>query len=111
MAYREHTTVPAFARAEWDSGKLVNGKAGLILWGAEAPPPDIGVEIVVTINRCGPAVVTGYFTQDGWLGLKCRLHNPPDWHIKQNKGDPHGHVFGPEFRLATETDLATEKRP
>jgi hypothetical protein len=68
-------------------------------WGGKVPPPPIGTEILITINKCGPAIVTGYFVEDNFLGLLCRLTSPPEWHKKQNKGDPRGHVFGPEFRL------------
>lgn len=96
-SYTELDTVPAYVAGEWVEGRLVNRDAP-VKWGGKEPPPAIGDEIVVTINRCGPAVVTGYFVEDGWLGLKCRLHNPPEWHVKQNKGDPNGHVFGPEWR-------------
>lgn len=97
MTYVEYDTPPAYVEGEWIDGKLVNREAP-VKWGGKEPPPAIGAEIVVTINRCGPAVVTGYFVEDGWLGLRCKLHNPPEWFVKQNKGDPNGRVFGPEFR-------------
>ncbi len=97
MAYTEMNTVPEYEQAIWENGKCVNPD-GVIKWGRAAAPPEIGARIFVTINNCGPAVVTGYFVEGGWLGLRCRLLNPPEWHIKQNKGNPLGHVFGPEYR-------------
>lgn len=99
MTYQELATVPAYeAIARDDAGRIVNRDA--IKWGGKDAPPAIGAEIYVTINNCGPAIVTGYFIESNYLGLLCRLTNPPAWHVKQNKGNPTGHVFGPEFRAA-----------
>ena len=99
MPYQEFDSVPAYETAI-SSGSTFTNAPGALKWSNPEAPPAIGTEIVVTINNCGPAVVTGYFTQGGFLGLRCKLHSPPEWHVKQNKGNPHGHVFGPEFRLA-----------
>ena len=100
MTYREHSTLPAYAQLTWDEkGKPIKTEGALMWGGKGVEPPAIGSEIVVTINGCGPAIVTGYFEEGGFLGLMCRLTNPPEWHVKQNNGNPNGHVFGPEFRL------------
>lgn len=98
MSYQELNTVPAYVAPVWEGAKCLNRDA--LKWGGQHAPPAIGTEIYVTINNCGPAIVTGYFIEDNWLGLRCRLTNPPEWHVKQNKGNPNGHVFGPEFRPA-----------
>jgi hypothetical protein len=98
MAYQEFSTPPAYVAPVWDHGKVMNPDA--VKWSHAEPPPPIGARIVVTMNKCGPAVVTGYFVEDGWLGLRCDLTDPPEWHVKQNKGNPAGCVFGPEFKLA-----------
>lgn len=99
MDFQEHDAVPDYETAIWDGTTFTNAP-GVTKWSGTEPPPAIGSEIVVTINNCGPAVVTGYFTHGGFLGLRCRLLNPPAWHVKQNKGNPNGHVFGAEFRSA-----------
>lgn len=95
MKYQEYSTLPEFETANI-SGASDSGKPR---WANDQPPPAIGTEVIVTINNCGPAVVVGYFEHGGYLGLLTDLHNPPDWHVKQNKGCRRGHVFGPEFRL------------
>ncbi|UTC29799.1 hypothetical protein BAJUN_01690 [Bajunvirus bajun] len=104
--YAEHAEPPAYAVAVWTDDVITNHGGDLPLWGLDVPVPAIGADIVVTINRCGLAYVTGYFVQDGWLGVLCTLRNPPEWHVKQNKGDPKGHAFAPEFRPAVAADLA-----
>lgn len=99
MTYQELDTVPAYVQLpKWSDPSELEPFRDQVKWVNEAPPPAIGAEILVTINSCGPAIVTGYFVEGGWLGLRCRLTNPPAWHVKQNKGNPNGHVFGPEFR-------------
>lgn len=97
MSYQEHATIPPHEPAKLVEGHFLPASEGKVRWSKDEPPPEIGTRIRVTINNCGPAVVTGYFTQDGWLGIICDLTDPPDWHVKQNKGNPRGHVFGPEF--------------
>ena len=97
MAYRELASLPEYVRPEYKDGYPVQ-QPGALHWTGKDAPPAIGTEILVTINSCGLATVTGYFCEGGFLGLMCRLHNAPEWHVKQNKGNPNGHVFGPEFR-------------
>jgi hypothetical protein len=104
MSCKEMSTLPPYQVAIWEDGNFLNmGTAPK--WSKDTEPPPVGTEIIATINGCGPAVVTGYFVQDGWLGLCCTLHNPPDWHLKQNGGPCTSHVFGPEFRLATHDEV------
>lgn len=91
----EHTTLPEWVQLQCEDGKIL--PADKPRWGGKYPPPAIGDRIYVSINRCGPANVTGYFTEGNFLGVLCELTDPPEWHIKQNKGNRKGHVFGPEF--------------
>lgn len=100
MAYQEHKQLPAYELAVWTGTGPQDPAPGNVLWSRKdgAAPPAIGERIRVTINSIGPAIVTGYFTEDKWLGIRCTLLDPPAWHVKQNKGDNTcGHVFGPEF--------------
>lgn len=99
MGYCELNFVPAYKTLQTDSKGEIIKQFDVAMWGAKEPPPPIGAEIFVTINNCGPAIVTGYFVLENFLGLRCRLTNPPAWHVKQNNGNPNGHVFGPEFRM------------
>ena len=99
MTYREHQTPPPWEQLIQYGGTIAPATPALVRWGNSTPPPPVGTRIIVTINSCGPATVTGYFTQDGYLGLRCDLLDPPEWHRRQNKGNVAGHVFGPEFRV------------
>lgn len=84
---------------------------GEIVWSGKVAPPAIGSHIVVRMNGCGPAIVTGYFVEEGYLGLVCELTNAPEWHKKQNNNDPRGHVFGPEFDMPAPVDLPPQGVP
>lgn len=100
MKFQEHgTQLPDFEQAQWKDGKALPPSPGKVRWSNAEPPPPVGARIRVLINSCGPAVVTGYFTQEGWLGLMCDLLDPPAWHVKQNKGNRRGHVFGAEIKI------------
>ena len=70
-----------------------------------APPP-VGSTIRVTMNNLGLARVTGYFVQDGFLGVRAILQDPPEWLIEQHKRTAikhpewdleRGHFFGSEI--------------
>jgi len=50
------------------------------------------------MNALGSADVVGYFSKGDYLGLLVEFDSPPDWYIKQNKGNVVGHIFGPEFK-------------
>lgn len=101
MDFQALDIVPAYVQSIWVDGRCVN-KDAPVKWGGNVAPPPIGAEIVVMMNRCGPAIVTGYFIEGGWLGVRCTLTDPPEWHVKQNKGDPDGFIFGPEFKMKGE---------
>jgi hypothetical protein len=101
MAYKDHgTDCPA-----WVPHSVAGVTRDAIRWSNPTHPPKVGQVIAVTINGCGPAIVTGYFTQDGWLGVTNRLIDPPDWFLKQNGGNVTGHSFGAEIRPLEARDL------
>jgi hypothetical protein len=97
--YKEYSEVPVYEQAVWENGAVVNTKAVLI-WGGKngVLPPPVGEKITVTMNGLGNGDVVGYFSQDGYLGLRVQFDSPPEWYVKQNKGNPVGHIFGPEFK-------------
>jgi hypothetical protein len=89
--------VPAYVTAVWEDGNLVTSR-DVVKWGGKEPPPPIGTKIQTIINRCGPALVTGYWVEENWLGLMVQLLEPPEWFLKQNKGNPEAVIFGPEYK-------------
>lgn len=98
--YQQLAELPPYEFAVWTGTGPEPAAPGNYLWSRKdgAPPPAIGDRIRITMNSCGPAIVTGYFTEGEWLGVRCTLLDPPAWHIRQNKGvTTNGHVFGPEF--------------
>ena len=98
--YKEYAEVPAYEQAVYKDGMVSNDRQGVLIWAGKyaAKPPAVGEKVNVIINNCGPAVVIGYFSQDGFLGLRVQHDNPPAWYLKQNGGNVPGHVFGPEFK-------------
>lgn len=70
------------------------------LWSGEGDVPGLGQRVTVAMNRLGAGTVVGYLVEYGWLGVKVELDAPPDWHRRQNPGEPWALVFGAE--LATE---------
>ena len=70
-----------------------------VRWSAPFPPPAVGGRVKVRMNGLGLATVTGYFVQDGWLGVVVKLDAPPEWYGKQNGGNVPGHSFGAEIEL------------
>ena len=49
--------------------------------------PSIGEKIELLINNLGTAVVRGYFVEDNYLGVACKLDSPPQWWVRQNGND------------------------
>ena len=99
MTYLEHKTLPAYEQAIRGENNEVLNPPGALKWSGDIPPPAIGTLIIITMNWVGPAEVTGYFEDGGWLGLRCTVLDPPSWHHKQDHAHLNGHIFGPEFRL------------
>ena len=48
-------------------------------WSAPFPLPQIGDRIRITMNAIGPAVVVGYFKEEGFVGVMTKALNPPTW--------------------------------
>lgn len=100
-------TLPQFEmmRAGGDGMPLPAINETLPRWSGKAAfkmPPRVGERINVTMNCLGPAVVLGYFTEGGFLGLRVKLESPPAWWTKQNadriaKGEIESAVFGIEI--------------
>ena len=68
--------------------------------GELSAPPALGSAVVIRMNRIGPAEVTGYFFQGGFLGVYATPHEPPDWWLKQMAGASgrrDAMVFGAEL--------------
>jgi hypothetical protein len=81
-----------------------------LFWSADFPLPEIGERVVITMNTIGPAIVRGYFSEHGYLGLMTYATRPPKWLRDQNKrnanpNDPEwvkqgiGCEFGAELAL------------
>jgi hypothetical protein len=68
-------------------------------WSSDKAPPAIGETVTTNVyNRDGfKARVTGYFTQDGWLGVTADLLDPPEAFTQRQDGDPRVHLFGAEI--------------
>jgi hypothetical protein len=95
----EFETCPEYEPATFNEGGEVQPAAtGLPRWAGKNAPPLVGTKIHVTMNNLGVATVTGFFVEEGFLGLKVRFHDAPEWHRKQNRGNPNGYIFGPEFK-------------
>jgi hypothetical protein len=99
LPYTEHDTLPEnWTRAVWRDGKVEN-RDDPAKWSADFAPPEVGAKVKATINRLGLATVIGYFTEEGWLGLRVRFADPPEWYTTQNKGNVPGCLFGAEVTL------------
>ena len=96
--YKEYQEVPAYEPAVYKDGFPVVVDGGALIWAAKVPPPPVGEKVRVSMNGLGEAEVVGYFSMGGYLGLRVKLDNPPEWYIKQNKGNVVGSIFGPEFK-------------
>jgi hypothetical protein len=81
-----------------------------LLWSARFPLPSVGDNVHITMNGIGPAVVTGFFKEDGYVGVMTKASQPPAWLVEQRKtrtrdDAPHwrkdgiGCEFGAEIRL------------
>src|SRR5574342_974615 len=82
-----------------DSGPTPE-KDDTYLWSQLTPPPAIGTRVNVVCNAMGWGTVVSYFVEHGYLGVRVKLENEPEWHAKQCAGTKHaGHclVFGVEL--------------
>lgn len=96
MSFTEHASPPAFEPAKWEGDKILN-EPGALKWSGGKPLPAIGDVVKLAVNGCGLGEVVGYFTEDGWLGVKLHLQAPPEWFLKQNKGNVPAFAFGREL--------------
>ena len=55
-------------------------------WSSRISLPQIGDLIRITMNGIGPATVTGYFSQEGYVGVMARALNPPLW-LREQRAD------------------------
>jgi hypothetical protein len=93
-AYGWRASLPEWARPTFDASGAVTSHPlpGNVRWSALAfDPPAIGARVDCGARlKCG--AVTGYFVQDGWLGLIVRLDTALE------SGSILVHVFGAECR-------------
>lgn len=97
--------LPPFVTAVWsEDGKTVEpAPEGFARWSppkaerGTRQPPALGD--LIAVGRWGAAVVTGYFVEDGWLGVRSTLLEPPaDWFKGREPGSEHNVcTFAPEF--------------
>ncbi len=82
-------------------------------WSAKFPLPAIGSRVRITLNSIGPAVVKGYFSSAGFLGVMTKATKPPKWLVAQQKRDTSniawiregiGCEFGSEIILDTDAE-------
>lgn len=72
----------------------------IALWSGKNPPPKVGERVVIGMNSIGPGTVTGYAVMDGYLGVLVQVDEAtrPDWHKRQNPGNPPALAFGIELK-------------
>jgi hypothetical protein len=98
--YQKFDTLPqAWTQAFVERDGKCPNESDPFKWSNKNSPPAIGSKVFSNMNRLGEGVVEGYFVEHGWLGVLVKLDNPPDWYVKQNKGNPLAHLFGTELKL------------
>jgi len=102
-SYKEYEELPAYEQGVYKDGLPVKSPVDGLIWAGKDgfQPPPVGSVVKVSMNGLGNAEVVGYFSQEGYLVLRVKLANPPEWYVKQNKGNVVGHVFGPEVKEAS----------
>ena len=98
MSYQEYQEVPAYEPAVYKDGMPVVVDGGALIWANTLAPPPVGEKVRVSMNGLGTGDVVGYFSLEGYLGLRVKLDSPPEWYVKQNGSNKVGHIFGPEFK-------------
>jgi hypothetical protein len=70
------------------------------LWSGVGEPPAVGARVTLTINNLGPATVTGYAVEGGYLGVMVKIDEAtrPAWHKKQNPENQPSLAFGAELK-------------
>lgn len=109
--------LPNWAPAVWsDDGKTVApAPEGVARWGApkhdlDRVPPALGD--IIMVGGWGPAVVSAYFVEEGWLGVRSTLLAPSaEWFHGRKPGSEHTPCsFGTEFEPAPTPDTPTALR-
>ena len=68
-------------------------------WASTRPLPQVHDRVLTCLNGLGEGVVTGYWAEGQYLGIRVKLDAPPAWYLTQHKGEnPEGIFFGPEIR-------------
>jgi hypothetical protein len=66
-----------------------------IIWSSDTVDvPLVGDTIDLNCNGFKTAIVNGYFTDYGFLGVVCELNESPEWFTKQKKNPDTVHFFG-----------------
>ena len=68
-----------------------------VTWSGAMEPPPVGTKVRANFNNLGEATVTGYFVEEGYLGVECEPVNPPAWWRKQNPTWKKYMLFGVEI--------------
>jgi hypothetical protein len=89
----QYSVLPAYEH----SAKTGNCPQDALKWSNEKEPPAIGARIWIKVNGIGSATVIAYFDAGDWLGVVCKIDNPPEWYIRQNGKDRNATVFGAEI--------------
>lgn len=74
-----HTELPAWVYLS-QHGRPTGADAGPLVWSGTKEPPKIGEQVTIGVNGIGPATVTGYASESGYLGVMAKPLNPPAWH-------------------------------
>lgn len=100
MSYKELPALPPWApMADWGDVIVKEVEGAPLAWSGEVlPPPAIGEEIYIAMNKLGFGRVVGYAAVDGYLGVRVNLREPPAWYVKQNGPGAIGLAYGAELR-------------
>ncbi len=64
-------------------GIYIDTEGKRLYWSASFPLPKIAERVIVTINRIGASVITGYFAEAGYLGVMALPDSPPEYLRRQ----------------------------
>jgi hypothetical protein len=87
MTFKILKTLPAFKPSVYGVSGIGETADADVLWSGKLAPPEVGSQVVMTMNRIGVINVTGYAVDSGWLGVMGWPVSPPKWWIEAN-GQP-----------------------
>jgi hypothetical protein len=67
-------------------------------WSGDKIPPKIGDKVNVIMNNFGMGTIVDYEVRDGWLGVKVKIDQPPEWSRRQNGARNEFTFFGAEIK-------------